>query len=360
MNRKSGISLVVLVITIIVMIILTAVTVMGISNVLIGVYEDDFVTELTTIKDKVKEYNITTGKLPVDENIQYTLDNVLALHIDATKQSKLSEEITLNNDNNNTFYELDVDLLGIELDERGLKKTENDVFLITSNTMNVYYLEGAEIEDGFYFSTVKLIEDKTVTIEEQNNSEEVLLKQDIKLTKNTNVWTNNLSIKVDIELNEGETLKYSIAGKEQREVPEDKLILISESSLSEEEKTALQNNQNLVVTNSNGTTATILLDNLDVWLPEITDVNVVSTEEGTYNTLLFTLKDQDESSIKAMYYDYGTEITVENLIRLGKVSKDGKTVIVPKNVKTIKYVVEDYAGNILFDEYEIDDQYIVE
>lgn len=370
--KKQGISLVVLVITIIVMIIIASIAIIGINDLIITADTQDFANEVNVIEESIKEYYATHKILPVTST-KYNKSELLN-KLEGSYKTKLNTEITENNDADNTFYVVDLKLLEITTPERGLGTDALDIYLVASNTLNVYYLKGVEIEDNIYFSNKELIdkkkiEDNVVT----SNEQDVNLKSSIIVTKSTNAWTNNLDVKVDYVLNSGESIFYAINNKEEKTLTGNNITLNADT-LTASEISSLSNASKLVVyRKSNGTTLEtkeIDISNLDVVAPVVNSVGISSGTSSNTLTLDIT---ESLSKIKAVYFEYVTvvrsnqttnyyknisDITKNYLLSNGKVSYTN-VVNIEKSVASIKYMVVDNAGNTTdVIEYTVPTEYI--
>ena len=162
MNKKSGVTILVLVITIIVLAILAGASIKGVANVLDKANKQNFVTELKTLQDKTKEYYITFGELPVDKTKFYTVQQLFDLYTAEIELKSIKNEVNKNSDNEAVFYKLDLNELEVETEKRGKSATSKDIFVVSSYNYNVYYLQGEVIEDKIHFSLVNLIEKNKV------------------------------------------------------------------------------------------------------------------------------------------------------------------------------------------------------
>jgi len=364
MKIKSGISLVVLATTIIIMVILTGVVIFGIQNVVKETEKNEFVIELETIEDKVKEYYMLIGNLPIRPDKSYNTSTLLSELTEASKQSLLRDEINLNKDNNNEFLVLDTVLLELEINERGKNIDNTDVFVVATNSLNVYYLKGIEVDDIYRFSTVTLTDQNELEEENIQGATNVTLNKELSIIKSTNVWTNEIILEITNNLGESETLEYSIAGSTSKAVGEDKKIKVSANTMTNAEKTAFESYKTITITKLNDgsvvNTKEVNLDNLDIIAPILGTVEIIDATTTYSNVIKINSTDEGGSGIKAIYYDYltklvddaeasyyldGNEVNSQGLISFGKISKDGN-ISLPKEVKSIAVVAVDAAGNV--------------
>lgn len=367
--KKQGISLVILVITIIVMIIIATVSIVGINNLLIDANKQNFADELKGLEDVIEEYYLAYGSLPV-KGLSMTCDET----IEKLKENKelLREEITKNGDINNSFYTVDLTKLEIQTPERGTTTDELDIFIVATNTLRVYYLKGEKIGNNIYFSNTDFIKNKKIVDEEVSTQiQDVNLKNNIKLSKSKNTWTNSLIINIDCKLNESEELYYKIDDGQQKLVQKNQIILskanVASTSKSSKITVTREKSDNVLETKE------ISISNLDVNPPVVQKVEL-DYSNSEYNVIKFDVND-DISGLKAVIFDYVTVLNSNNKISnyysaLIDITKEylltkGKTVYsdsisIDKNIKTLKYMIKDNAGNTTdVYEYTIDDKYLV-
>lgn len=382
---KKGISLVVLVITIIVMIILTGFVIAMTTNIIPSSREASFLSDLSILEDKIKEYYTNTGALPIKENTHFTLTALRNDYISSTKVGSFDAEVTKNQDNDNEFNLLDLDAIGVTDNERGNGETNDDIYVFSTNTLNVYYLAGVKGRNGTVFSLANETEGNTVVLPVPTSQEPVDLTNSIKLSKDTYLWSNSVTINIDASLASGESLQYYIAGvisNMKTLTTNHNEIIINADTLTSEEKTAFSTNptnkkivaqklrEGAVLTD---TLTEISIDNLDYTVPLI-NVQASVTSTISSNSLQITATDS-ESGVKYIAYDYftkvdgdnrvinyyedGTEINQSRLLTSG-MKNTTLAIILPKNIKSIKAMAIDKAGNCSsVTTFEIDNAYIV-
>ena len=307
---KKGISLVVLVITIIVMIILTGFVIAMTTNIIPSSREASFLSDLSILEDKIKEYYTNTGALPIKENTHFTLTALRNDYISSTKVGSFDAEVTKNQDNDNEFNLLDLDAIGVTDNERGNGETNDDIYVFSDNTLNVYYLAGVKGRNGTVFSLANETEGNTVVLPVPTSQEPVDLTNSIKLSKDTYLWSNSVTINIDASLASGESLQYYIAGvisNMKTLTTNHNEIIINADTLTSEEKTAFSTNptnkkivvqklrEGAVLTD---TLTEISIDNLDYTVPLI-NVQASVTSTISSNSLQITATDS-ESGVKYM------------------------------------------------------------
>lgn len=140
---KKGVSLTTVVIAITVMIILIAsVSVIGSSAINTANFEE-YKSEIERVSNEVNLYITQNKELPVTN--------------DVISANSLGEDFLNNlknkNDLTNKLYVVDVTKLSDDNIEKGKGNlTDKDIFVVTENTNNVYYLKGYRYKGKVYFT----------------------------------------------------------------------------------------------------------------------------------------------------------------------------------------------------------------
>ncbi len=377
MNKK-GISLVILVITIIIMIVLASVIVYVSSDAFNNSKKAAFALELEQVEELVETYYLNNNELPIDSSESYDKATLVALI--STGSDFLSNEITLNGDDDEVFYKIDISQLPIEEISRGMKIDGDtaDIFVVASDSFNVYYVKGERVGEEYYFSLTESLTGKSKVNDEDTTSTDdsmVTITGStgvITLTKNTKEWTNDLTVTAQAILADGETLRYFIAGQDVTSSVVDNTIdvdaiLNANGTL----KTKFYNNDsNKIVKvqkklNDNVVAEeTINVLNLDILSGNtITESNITNTTYTNFilsiitgytdlggsgvkeARVLYTGKYNDDGNVVAYYQDTPTTITKEYINSVGATS-NATTIKLPKDVVEYMVVFVDNAGNI--------------
>lgn len=143
---KKGITVSTLTITVIIMLILISIsTVVGIRSIKTASYEE-FLSKVSRVSDDINQYLLENKKLPITDEIvaKEGLPNRLKL------------EISNNQDDYNNLYVVDMNKLRSENVKIGFGTINDlDVFLVSENTCNVYYLKGFEYKNNTYYGVQK-------------------------------------------------------------------------------------------------------------------------------------------------------------------------------------------------------------
>ena len=158
MKLKNGINLVTLTVTVFISFILLTVIITTTNDIRKKALATSFTNEIKILEDEVEAKYIQTKTLPTTGSI-LTLNQFIALNSDSSKQTDLRNEITLNGDTVNNFYEIDLSKLNIKNTKYGNKKNSLDKYFLSTNTFNVYYIKGLKIGNNTYFSITSKIEE---------------------------------------------------------------------------------------------------------------------------------------------------------------------------------------------------------
>ncbi len=140
---KKGLSLSTVVIAISIMLILvSSVSVIGSSAITSANFEE-YKSNIDRVSDEVNIYITDNGTLPVTNEV---------VAINSLGQDFLNQ-VKENGDLANKFYLVDISKLNDYNIKKGRGNVENkDVFLVTENTNNVYYLKGFKYRGKVYFN----------------------------------------------------------------------------------------------------------------------------------------------------------------------------------------------------------------
>lgn len=144
--NKKGISLIALIITIIVITILAAVMIPNGVDKIDSAKLASFNSDIMTLKQEIDNYMIINGlDYPVKKD---TNGNYIVYSI--SNNPTLMDETTKKNDNNDTFYIVDLQKLEFDNLDQGVGATIDDYYIVTKNSRNVYYSKGIKIGNIVY------------------------------------------------------------------------------------------------------------------------------------------------------------------------------------------------------------------
>ncbi len=140
---RKGLSLATVVVAISIMLILvSSVSVIGSSAISSANFEE-YKSTIDRIADEVNIYITDNGNLPVTNEV---------IAINSLGKDFLNQ-VKENGDLANKFYIVDISKLNDYSVKKGKGNVENkDVFLVTENTNNVYYLKGFKYRGKVYFN----------------------------------------------------------------------------------------------------------------------------------------------------------------------------------------------------------------
>jgi len=155
MTSKKGVTLITLVITVVILSLITGAVIVNSFGAINKTKLAKFGESLKIIEDKVEEYYVVNGRLPIIQHKQYTSQEIIGLNTTGNS-ARLGNEITKNKDEDSNFYEIDFLLIKVNLSTTGHKSTQDDVYVISDKTGKVYYLKGEKVGDEVYFSLANI------------------------------------------------------------------------------------------------------------------------------------------------------------------------------------------------------------
>lgn len=140
---KKGLTISILAITIAVMFILvTTATVIGSASINSVMYEE-YISKLKRVSSDVNIYYNKNAELPITGEV-VTKDAL---------NNEINQEILDNNDSLEEFYVIDMSKLKTYSVNIGYgTKDSSDIFVVTNNSHNVYYLKGFKYKGITYYS----------------------------------------------------------------------------------------------------------------------------------------------------------------------------------------------------------------
>ena len=133
MSRKSGVTLLVIIMSLVVMmIIITSASVVG-SNSITQANFEEYKSSLSRVEDNINSYYLEKGKLPITNEV-----------VSATSLGKdFYNNVVENKDDNNKLFIVNISLLQNDTLKKGYGTViDKDVFLVAENSHNIYYLKG--------------------------------------------------------------------------------------------------------------------------------------------------------------------------------------------------------------------------
>lgn len=140
--NKKGVTLVILAVTIIVALILLSTIIVSYDKIKVSMNKRSFAQEIYTIQKLCDEYRFKNNSFPTVSESPY-------FFVEA--KAKAPEQFSSEEDNEE-LYEIDLAKIGVENVSRGIKDSDNDVYVISKKTNIVYYLEGFEVRDEIYYT----------------------------------------------------------------------------------------------------------------------------------------------------------------------------------------------------------------
>lgn len=364
-KNKRGISLVLLVVTIVVMIIVAGAGIVVTNDMLTNSKKATFAEDLRQVQDLVQEYYVNTNTLPIAMNGEEKISFNKQQFIDAQDEyykSVLQSELIFNNDESdkNVFYKVDLAKIGVESISRGAdtEVAGTDIYVVSEDTMTVYYFPGYEIDEiVFYSLTDKLVDlEKIEGIVSDNSAVTITDITDISVKKSTELVTNVVDVTISGTLAEGETLRYKISGQSEyttiSALPI--TVTINGSLFTSSDMVSTFNAAKQMVIENAGTSQSITVDlsNLDIEGPvpsgytvdrTANNFNIVNVEGTDIKNFYYEYVTKIENGSEVAYYESIPTITASYLKSVGK--KTDK-IVLDKNIQSISVVLEDDAGNL--------------
>lgn len=149
-DKKSGITLMILVVTLSIIIILLGASIYTSNRLIDRADIADFTTIMSEIETLAHAYLVTNGKLPVSSNATLTYNQILS-NMDSEKSVFFIQQIESNEDTKSDFYYVDLSAIGIS-------KVDFDFegrVVINSEGTKAYYLPGMYIDGKWYFTNYR-------------------------------------------------------------------------------------------------------------------------------------------------------------------------------------------------------------
>ena len=220
MGKKNGIALLYLIIVIILMLILAGTVVVNMNTSSDSTRLSTFANNITQIQEAVRAEYILDGTIPqkADTTILSKDDVITRVYVD--NREAFREELVLNNESSHVeFVELDLGKLGITKEKYGFgERGTDDVYVVTTDTLRVYYLYGTEYNDERYFSLnskIASILNLPATSEDESKTSSNSYSG-VFISKSNAPYTNNMGIKIIANMNDVETLKISFQGSDEK------------------------------------------------------------------------------------------------------------------------------------------------
>ena len=220
MGKKNGIALLYLIIVIILMLILAGTVVVNMNTSSDSTRLSTFANNITQIQEAVRAEYILDGTIPqkADTTILSKDDVITRVYVD--NREAFREELVLNNESSHVeFLELDLGKLGITKEKYGFgERGTDDVYVVTTDTLRVYYLYGTEYNDERYFSLnskIASILNLPATSEDESKTSSNSYSG-VFISKSNAPYTNNMGIKIIANMNDVETLKISFQGSDEK------------------------------------------------------------------------------------------------------------------------------------------------
>lgn len=156
-NKKSGVSLIILITMIVIALILLTLSVIAVGSTVQNSSISAFGNDLKEVEDACGAHYIENGLSSFDVKDK---NYILKLVGDKNKE-EFKKELELNGDNlGDQFLIVDLEKIGVNKSTRGNHKNgENDVYVLTPDTLHAYYLKGITVKGITYFSITSKVKE---------------------------------------------------------------------------------------------------------------------------------------------------------------------------------------------------------
>lgn len=156
-NKKSGISLIILITMIVIALVLLTLSVIAVGSTVQNSSISAFGNDLKEVEDACGARYIENGLSSFDV---IDKNNILKLVGDKNKE-EFKKELELNGDNlRDQFLIVDLEKIGVNKSTRGnCKNGDNDVYVLTPDTLHAYYLKGITVKGTTYFSITSKVKE---------------------------------------------------------------------------------------------------------------------------------------------------------------------------------------------------------
>lgn len=156
-NKKSGISLIILITMIVIALVLLTLSVIAVGSTVQNSSISAFGNDLKEVEDACGARYIENGLSSFDV---IDKNDILKLVEDKNKE-EFKKELELNGDNlGDQFLIVDLEKIGVNKSTRGnYKNGENDVYVLTPDTLHAYYLKGITVKGTTYFSITSKVKE---------------------------------------------------------------------------------------------------------------------------------------------------------------------------------------------------------
>lgn len=402
MKNKQGITLILLIITIIIILILLGTLTVSAGNAIGNSRISALASDLKEVEDATKTYYMLNNEFPSIDLKAYNQGEIKE-KVPSRYRGLFTEELQHNNDEVNkdtdgTFYLIDLAKIGIEQTTRGTmldnngNAYESNVYAVAYPSMNVYYLEGVRANGDVFFSLSSKITQLTKVVKKEtveDGETSLTTTSGIIVKKETDKWTNELSIMIESYVDLDETLFVQLGNGSKHKLTtvfgnntiqlKNNFMTGYSNTTNKEFDTGIttaelntfnsmsQAGKKIAIAKERGGLevgkVVVSLENYENDLPGITsDINV--EHQPTYNHLSFTVNDVT-SGIDEVRYEYLTRIDetgksvsyFENITsyddeymksraKKASVSSSGFVEMqLPKDIEIVQINIFDKAGN---------------
>lgn len=390
MNKKSGVTMVIIVATVIIAIIILTVSVVSINNAITNATMTSFKEEIVNVENEISKYYLLTGNLPTLDNAKYNESEISNI---SSNPEEFTKEIYTNKESDNSYFvKVDLSKLNFEKSTRGLQKNgENDVYVVSYPDFNVYYLIGLNVDGKDYFSLANLNKTENVQNNMTNDVATYIYSGDLYVKKTNNNWSNKLNLEISTFIEDGQNIiitipqvsgsnisnNVTVESNKTNTIRLDELseIGFSSSQIAAFNELSQENKKLTIIKQGNGSIlgqVEVDLSNYDYTIPTYSS-EVIRESYSKYNKIKFSVGDtlsgvdkvryeyykKEDEQVNSNYYENTQNYNKEYILKNGKTAEISNGIVsikVPKNVISIICLISDKSGNTT-ELIEIDTKY---
>ncbi len=148
-NKKSGLTLMTVLIAIAVLVILTGTITISTNHILKDTDKKEFIREYKLVEASTKDYIMRNSGVIDFEETTFDLSTISSLYLEQFEDETIVDNVI-------DVYIIDLEKIGVINATYGTKanEDENDVYLLSKETNTIYYKKGFEQNSIVYYKVV--------------------------------------------------------------------------------------------------------------------------------------------------------------------------------------------------------------
>ena len=144
---KKGISVISVLVIVVILALLASVTTLSINYIVKNTYKNEYVSEYKLVRSATNDYVMRNSGVIDFIEVEFDLSTV-----DSENLDQFDGETIV--DNKIAMYVIDLEKIGVYNATFGIGTTEDDLYLLSKDTLNIYYQKGYEYDDGIYYKEI--------------------------------------------------------------------------------------------------------------------------------------------------------------------------------------------------------------